>query len=469
MIKNILFFFIFSITSLMSAELTRIMLLGDSITYDYIFDDDINPRPQSIRSGYRNYLWYQLQNAKYNVDFVGSQEAGTAIIPSFDPDNEGYPGATSYQIAHVVYDKLVANPADIILLHIGTNDWNENIYGIENILEEIDLYENNYNHPITVILARIINSPLNYTFIHSLNTNIQNLADSRIQNGDNIVVVDMEYGAGIDYRTDFQDSLHPNNAGYAKMANIWFNALTNILDTTNLPNPLLKPFVERFYNKILLRQGEEAGINYWVDALSSNSLSAADLARSFIESDEFKNQNTDNTEFLEILYQAFFNRNSDSAGLNYWLDQFEKGTSRFSILNGFLYSQEFNTLAQSYNILAVAPAELFVTRFYTKALERDPEKEGLRNWVNQLRTYKTTASGIAKAFFFSNEFIAKNVSNEKYLKLLYRTLLDREADSGGLERWQLKLDEGLSRENVLNSFIYSSEFKTLAYVYKIKL
>lgn len=211
------------------ASATRIMPLGDSITYDDAYRDSPNPRPASVRSGYRNYLWYKLQDAHYDVNFVGSRNAGSAVVPAFDPDNEGWPGWDSEEIADITYSKLIANPPDIILLHIGSNDWSDSVDGINNILNEIDRYEQNYHHHIKVILARIINRHVYQSWTSSLNRNIQNLANSRIEHGDDIVVVDMENGAGINYSTDFQDTTHPNNTGYSKMATVWYEALRPFL------------------------------------------------------------------------------------------------------------------------------------------------------------------------------------------------------------------------------------------------
>ncbi len=232
-IKNIFIIFIFIFTGLIQAETIRIMPLGDSLTYDWTFSEMETPINDGYRYAYRYYLWHQLQNAQYDVDFVGSLIAGSAIVPAFDPDNEGYVGWTSIEIANIIYAKLIENPADIILLHIGTNDWSESTYGINRILDEIDRYETTYDHKITVVLARILNSPLNYAHLTNLNINIQSLADTRIANGDDIVVVDMENGAGINYSSDFQDSLHPNDMGYYKMANVWFSAIEEILNRGN--------------------------------------------------------------------------------------------------------------------------------------------------------------------------------------------------------------------------------------------
>ena len=49
------------------------------------------------------------------------------------------------------------------------------------------------------------------------------MASNRIAGGDNIIVVNMENA--LNYSTDLSDDLHPNDNGYAKMANVWYDAL----------------------------------------------------------------------------------------------------------------------------------------------------------------------------------------------------------------------------------------------------
>ena len=202
---------------------TRIMPLGDSITCDNYHVDD---RSQSKRSGYRNYLWYKLRDTEYSGNYVGSRHGGGAIKPSFDGDHEGHAGWTSYEIAESVYHFLEMNPPDVILLHIGTNDWDRSPEGVENILDEIDRFENDNGMNIKVILARIINRNHHSSLLSDFNDNIGAMARSRINNGDNIKIIDMENGAGLDYRSDLKDGTHPNDCGYEKMANAWYRALT---------------------------------------------------------------------------------------------------------------------------------------------------------------------------------------------------------------------------------------------------
>ncbi len=202
---------------------TRIMPLGDSITWDNYHTDS---RSNSERSAYRNYLWYKLKDINYSANFIGSQVGGGVVEPYFDGDNEGHHGWTSYEIAENVYRFLAMNSPDVILLHIGTNDWDRSPDGVEQILDEIDRFENDNGKNIKVILARIINRSHHSSLISDFNDNIGSMARNRINNGDNIKIIDMENGAGLDYRSDLTDGTHPNDCGYEKMANVWFKALT---------------------------------------------------------------------------------------------------------------------------------------------------------------------------------------------------------------------------------------------------
>ena len=205
------------------------MPLGDSITFeDYVGDI----RPDGVRTSYRDDLWYSLTDAGYDVDFVGSLIAGEDIVPQFDPDNEGHPGFRANQIRDEVFDWLQLNPADIILLHIGTNDISdpqtvaEIVLEVEEILDWIFAY----SPEITVILAKIINRKSFSQKTNDFNNLLPGMVNTH-PNKDKVIIVDMEVGAGIDYDTDMIDTLHPDpdGNGYAKMANVWFSALEEIL------------------------------------------------------------------------------------------------------------------------------------------------------------------------------------------------------------------------------------------------
>ena len=158
----------------------------------------------------------------------------------FDPQHEGHGGWTDTQIAFNIYDNggsnwLNQNPAEVILLHIGTNSLNPDPSDVGNILDEIDQFEIDQGTPVIVVLAGIINQvPINQV-VTQFNDNVIELAQGRIDAGDKIILVDMEYGPGLTYAIqpvgDMWDSLHPFATGYTKMANKWYSPLSEILPT----------------------------------------------------------------------------------------------------------------------------------------------------------------------------------------------------------------------------------------------
>jgi lysophospholipase L1-like esterase len=195
----------------------KIMPLGDSITSGV---------GSTSFNGYRKPLYQALTAAGYDFDFVGGQADGDFL----DLNHEGHNGwhadtAGTSDILGQVYNWLTANPADIVLLHIGTNDityGEQNANEVNAILDEIDRFSTD----IKVILALIINrtdNPNKAQATTQFNIDVNNMAQSRIATGDDIIVVDMEHA--LNYATDMADYLHPNDAGYAKMAEVWYSAV----------------------------------------------------------------------------------------------------------------------------------------------------------------------------------------------------------------------------------------------------
>ena len=105
--------------------------------------------------------------------------------------------------------------------------------------------------------------------------------------------------------------------------------------------------------------------------------------------------------------------------------------------------------------------ESFVKRMYTVALSRDAETKGLNDWSGQLSNQEIDGAGIANGFINSVEFKNRNLNNNDYLDVLYRTFFDREADAGGKAYWMDKLQKGISRTEVLSGFVNSQEFSNL--------
>lgn len=241
----------------------RIMPMGNSITQGWtngtITDD-------YYLAGYRYNLKTLLQNEGFSIDFVGSQSGGGYYFS--DCQHAGIGGTRDQYVVRLLQDgfdvrnnvQILVPPRpyldeynpDIILLHIGTNDITHEEDAITNqqvmnILNMIDQYEARSHKEVVVFLARIINRMKPWVAgsgaatTTDFNNYIEQLALTRIANGDKIVIVDMENDAGLNYdNTDMADNLHPNAAGYLKMATLWKNSIIQNYNTapvlTTIPN-----------------------------------------------------------------------------------------------------------------------------------------------------------------------------------------------------------------------------------------
>ena len=247
-------------------------------------------------------------------------------------------------------------------------------------------------------------------------------------------------------------------------------------------------FVTRLYNICLNRDPDKDGFNSWVNQLKSGAIDGAEAAYGFIFSKEFKEKNPCNDCYLDSLYRCFLGREPDKAGKADWMNQLVEGAARGQIFNGFVGSQEFTKICESYGIsrgdgdwsketflisgdcgicdAANKTVKDFVTRLYDVCLDRQPDAQGLSDWMEQLNRGKTGAE-VAYGFIFSNEFQNKNLCDEHYVDYMYRAFFGRESDSTGKATWTSALAKG-TKGQVFDGFIGSQEFIRLCSQYGIK-
>lgn len=109
----------------------------------------------------------------------------------------------------------------------------------------------------------------------------------------------------------------------------------------------------------------------------------------------------------------------------------------------------------------------FVLRLYTICLGRTGENGGISNWTRQLLDGSATGSGVAYGFVFSQEYLNKSPAAEDYITMLYRTFLGREPDQDGLDNWVSSILAGISMESVFAGFVNSQEFTEICGRYGI--
>lgn len=101
-----------------------------------------------------------------------------------------------------------------------------------------------------------------------------------------------------------------------------------------------------------------------------------------------------------------------------------------------------------------------IRRLYLATLDRAPDDVGHSGWTGALlsgQSLQSIATGFINSTEFTNRYGALN--NEQFVTLLYRNVLGRDPDAGGLSGWVGALNSGQSREFVVTGFSDSTEFQ----------
>lgn len=243
---------------------------------------------------------------------------------------------------------------------------------------------------------------------------------------------------------------------------------------------LIRIFVDRCYEVALGRKADDEGYEYWKNMLLSGKECAAQVVYGFVTSDEYKAKNTSNEQFIEDLYTMYFGRPSDEGGFAYWLNELNSGADREVAIAGFSNSDEFYNLCNEYGItcgtyIIGVPVEQqglingFVERLYEVCLQRGADRVGMADWSNKLASGEMSGSQVANGFIFSDEFKGLNLSNEEFVKYMYKAFFGRPADEVGFAYWTEGLNGGsMTREDVFNGFVASNEFISLCESYGIR-
>ena len=92
----------------------------------------------------------------------------------------------------------------------------------------------------------------------------------------------------------------------------------------------------RLYQAALNRAPDATGLAFWSTALA-NGATPTQVAQDFISSPEFQQDYgaLTGSAFVSQLYQNVLHRAADSAGLHYWTNALQTGTSEATVLVGF--------------------------------------------------------------------------------------------------------------------------------------
>ncbi|KAJ5214936.1 hypothetical protein N7468_010615 [Penicillium chermesinum] len=213
--------------------LLRILPLGASITWGYL---------SSTGNGYRKPLRDQLRYAGYEVDMVGTKQNGDMV----DRDVEAHIGDVITQVQTAAKGSLQYKP-NVVLINAGTNDCLQSL-DIPNagarMKTLIDMLLDS-GFDTTVVLSTLIPCADSVGESHrgSVNSQYRDLVTQMQGEKKKVVLADMDppqpspANGWLDLSTDYADPIHPNDVGYSKMADVWYQAIHSAITAGYITNP----------------------------------------------------------------------------------------------------------------------------------------------------------------------------------------------------------------------------------------
>lgn len=246
-------------------------------------------------------------------------------------------------------------------------------------------------------------------------------------------------------------------------------------------------FVDKLYNDILGRAGDEAGKSYWLELLANQTATRDDVTYSFFSSAEFQNfigttQQTGATagltdaEFINGLYTSILGRAGDEAGVAYWSTLLSgQAATRDDVAAMFEATPEAR--AMSSKTVAVAASyglkdASYIDTLYRNVLGRVADEAGLAYWTGLLSSGKATGAQIEAQLMASAEAQVvgaaqqagtfNGINDSQFIDQLYANILGRAADETGKAYWEELLSSGRStRLDVTGAFRSSAEATNL--------
>ncbi|MEN4045928.1 DUF4214 domain-containing protein [Sulfurimonas sp. NWX367] len=125
------------------------------------------------------------------------------------------------------------------------------------------------------------------------------------------------------------------------------------------------------------------------------------------------------------------------------------------------------TAYQRSTVFYTQSSEAAIGRLYLAVLDRVADSAGLNYWVNNLNNGQSI-NDIANSFVLSAEFSSLygvSQTNAEFINSLYENVLFRSADTDGLLYWEEAMNKGFTQADVVVGFSNSQEFIDLTGIY----
>jgi hypothetical protein len=152
--------------------------------------------------------------------------------------------------------------------------------------------------------------------------------------------------------------------------------------------------VDQYYQTFLHRNSD-AGRSSWVNLFLSGATEVT-VMYAFLNTPEYQAAHSTDQVFINGLYTDVLGRPADAAGLSYWLQRLQNGTSRSTAEMSFLTSDE----GYRHDL----------NGYYMALLGRPLDNGGATAWIAWLRSGRTNLSTIAAIILGSQEYFQRSLT-----------------------------------------------------------
>ena len=251
----------------------------------------------------------------------------------------------------------------------------------------------------------------------------------------------------------------PCPAGETCVLQASFFGHTQLLPVADVTNGPAADQILRLYRAVFGRIPDAEGFEFWMNRYREGE-PLVDIAGAFALSDEFGvrfGEDPTDEQLIAALYTNTLGRDGDAGGTAFWLDRRADGLSTAELLTSFADSPE--NIDRTDTRAPVTVPEGRVLRVYRAVLGRSPDAGGLAFWVGEYNDGMTLAE-MARQFTLQPEYTAlygDAPSDAELVDAVYRNVLGRSGDDGGVAFWLNRLASGLTVPELFVSFADSPE------------
>ena len=238
---------------------------------------------------------------------------------------------------------------------------------------------------------------------------------------------------------------------------VWLETPLTGLEAAGVRMMPLDAQLGRLYTAYFGRVPDDAGMDYWTEVRSRGG-SIGMVADSFAASEEFRSTygRLDDPSFVGLVYRNVLGRDPDPDGYRYWVDQLRNGMARGRVMVGFSDSPEFIR-----STATVGPQSAFegsIERAFLAVLRRGPTAPELQRWRSRVTPSRIAA--VAADLLASTEFtsVHGDLNDSQFIDRIHLNVRGTPVDGTDHRLWSGELRAGRSRADLVVRLAQTPQF-----------